>query len=111
MRYNGKFNYTELAEAPERNKSTGFYESPAESSVWLPGGLCQLEKSIPAKQMIVEDGQMFSYTYDMFIPKHVFRGVLEIGAKIQFTSEDGVEAEFTILGIDDLNGRYIEVWG
>ena len=54
--------------------------------------------------------QTYTYSYDVFIPKH-FRGLLVVGAKFQITSEEGVTDEFTIQGIDDMNRKYIEVWG
>ena len=53
---------------------------------------------------------MHAYTYDVFIPKH-FKGELVVGAQIQVISENGVTDEFTIQGVDDLNRKYIEVWG
>lgn len=107
-RNNGTFNYRVIQEA-QRDSATGFY-SAAGSSDFLSGSECQIEKSIPAKQIIGEDGQMHAYTYDVFIPKH-FKGELAIGAEIQVISEDGVTDQFTIQGIDDLNRKYIEVWG
>lgn len=107
-RNNGTFNYTSIQE-PERDPNTGFL-TEAGAAVWNRGCECQIEKSIPAKQMIGEDGQMHAYTYDVFIPKY-FKGELAIGALMQVISEDGIVDEFTIQGVDDLNRKYIEVWG
>lgn len=107
-RNNGTFKYTVIQEA-QRDPATGFF-TEAGASDFLPGCECQIEKSIPAKQIIGEDGQMHAYTYDVFIPKY-FKGELAIGAEIEVISEDGVTDKFTIQGIDDLNRKYIEIWG
>ena len=106
-RNNGTFRYTALKEG-QRDPKTGFITAGA--SEWLDGWECQIDKSIPAKKVIGTDGQIYTYTYDVFIPKH-FNGVLVVGAQFQITSEEGVTDEFTIQGIDDMNRKYIEVWG
>ena len=106
--YNGTFNYTTVQDS-ERDPETGFI-SASGTSDWIPGGECQIEKAIPARRMVGADGQTYAYTYDVFIPRH-FTGELAIGDKIQLISENGVTDEFTIQGIDDMNRKYIEIWG
>lgn len=106
-RNNGTFRYTEI-QVEQRDPDTGFItEATAE---WMDGCECQIDKSIPAKQVVGTDGQTYTYSYDVFIPKY-FRGVLAVGARMEITSEEGVTDEFTIQGIDDMNRKYIEVWG
>lgn len=107
-RINGTFNYMVIQES-QRNAETGFY-SGGESSGFLTGCECQIDKSIPAKQVIGTDGQTYTYTYDVFIPKY-FKGELSVGAKVQLIMEDGAVDEFTIQGIDNCNRKYIELWG
>lgn len=107
-RNNGTFNYTICQEA-QMDPETGFY-SASGTSEWIKGCECQIEKSMPAKQIIGSDGRVYAYTYDVFIPRH-FRGELAIGAKVQVICENGVTDEFTIHGVDNLNRKYIEVWG
>ncbi len=106
-RNNGTFKYKAIQEG-QRDPQTGFITGG--NSEWLDGCECQIDKSIPAKQVIGTDGQIYTYSYDVFIPKH-FRGDLAVGAQFQVTSEEGVTDEFTIQGIDDMNRKYIEVWG
>lgn len=108
-RHNGTFKYKTIQE-PERDPTTGFLTPATGTSEWVQGCECQIDKSIPAKQIMGVDGQVHAYTYDVFIPKH-FKGVLSVGTHIQLISESGVVDEFTIKGIDDLNRRYIEIWG
>ena len=69
-----------------------------------------VEKFIPAKQRLGTDGQMYSYTFDVFLPSY-FEGDLSIGARVEVTLERGGVDEFTISGIDDTNPKYIEIWG
>lgn len=107
-RYNGSFEYKQVQEAT-RDEATGFVTGGV-SADWLTGCECQIEKSVPASQKIGEDGQMYAYTYDVFIPKH-FKGTLTIGTEIKVTNEDGDTDEFTIQGVDNMNRRYIEIWG
>ena len=107
-RNNGTFNYLSAKEA-QTDPETGFYFASGNSE-WAKGCECLIEKSIPARQIIGSDGQTYAYTYDVFIPRH-FRGELAIGTKVQVISENGVTDEFTIQGVDNLNRKYIEVWG
>lgn len=108
-RYNGAFQYRTSTEG-EIDPSTGF---PSRGSVsdWMPGCMCQFEYNVPARQKIGSDGQIYQYTYTLFIPKGGFRGTLEIGTEIQVTDENGKAYSFTACGVDDLNRKYIEVWG
>lgn len=106
-RNNGTFKYTTIQDG-QRDPDTGFITDG--DFEWLNGCECQIEKSIPAKQILGVDGQMYAYTYDVFIPKH-FKGEMAIGAQMQIISENGVIDEFTIHGVDNLNRKYIEVWG
>lgn len=108
-RNNGTFNY-KIAQDAQKDQTTGFYTQSDSSDEWIPGCECQIEKQIPAKQKIGVDGQMHAYNYDVFIPKH-FNGKLELTAQMQIFGEDGTSDEFTIQGVDNLNRKYIEVWG
>ncbi len=111
MRTNGTFKYTVAGEL-QRDPDTGFCTSGA-ADEYLPGCECQIDKSIPAKQIVGTDGQIYTYSYDVFIPKHFKNGGdLAVGGKIQITSDEtGNVDEFDIQGVDDLNRKYIEVWG
>lgn len=106
--YKDRFKYRRSQE-PEQDPDTGFYSGGGPTE-WIPGGECQAERAIPAIQYLGADGQMHAYSYDVFIPKP-FRGKLAIADEIQVHFEDGSTDEFTIQGVDDLNRRYIEVWG
>lgn len=108
-RNNGTFSYA-LPQTPVRDKDTGFFKSGTNATEWKPGCECHIETFIPAKQRLGEDGQMFSYTYDVLIPRY-FNGELSIGTLIQVTGEYGNTDEFTILGVDNFNRKYIEIWG
>ena len=92
-----------------RDEATGFYTDD-DAPVWVKGCECQVEKFIPAKQRLGTDGQMYSYTFDVFLPSY-FEGDLSIGARVEVTLERGGVDEFTISGIDDTNPKYIEIWG
>ena len=104
---NGTFKYK--AVQSEQRDESGFHIQP-DSTEWLNGCECQIETYVPAKQKTGADGQVFTYTYDVFIPKH-FKGVLELTAQMQLISEDGNMDEITVLGVDNFNRKYIEVWG
>lgn len=108
-RNNGTFKYKEIQEAG-RDAETGFVVSKPQESEWIPGCECQIETFVPAKQRIGTDGQMHSYTYDVLIPK-CFKGKLEIATPVRIESEDGRVDEFRAQGVDNLNRKYIEVWG
>ena len=108
MRTNGTFKYSILQEAVQ-DPETGFYQEQ-DNTEWQKGCECQIDKSIPAKQYVGTDGITYAYTYDVFIPKH-FKGDLSIGTKIMLVFDDGGTDEFSIQGIDNLNRRYIEIWG
>lgn len=110
-RNNGTFRYI-LPSEHVRDEETGFIKRNQQSNagLWVDGCECQVEKSIPAKQYIGADGQAFLYTYDVFIPPY-FDKELCIGAKVEVTVERGGVDVFTILGIDDTNRKYIEIWG
>lgn len=109
MKYNGTFKYT-LPTEVERDASTGFI-SAAGSSGYLPGCECQIDKSIPAKTVIGTDGQARAYTYDVFIPKYFKCDELTVGCMVQVNYDGGGSDEFEVLGIDDANRKYIEIWG
>nr|DAF67748.1 MAG TPA: hypothetical protein [Caudoviricetes sp.] len=108
MRINGSFKYKTLSQVV-KDPETGLRYSSGGSD-WQPGCECQIDKQIPAKQVIGTDGQAYTYSYDVFIPKY-FRGELVVGAAIQLYGEDGSVDEIQIKGIDNLNRKYIEVWG
>lgn len=109
MRYNGTFKYKEI-QGGQRDPNTGFIVSEPQTGDWINGCECQIETFVPAKQKIGTDGQVFTYTYDVLIPK-CFKGTLDIATPVQITSEDGKVSVFEIQGVDNLNRRYIEIWG
>lgn len=108
-RNNGSFRYKIVQEA-QRDQATGLYTQPENSGEWINGCECQIERYIPAKQVMGEDGQMHAYNYSVFIPKY-FRVELNITDQMQITGENGTTDEFTIQGIDPFNRKYTEVWG
>lgn len=109
MKYNGSFNYCNVGEV-STDPATGF-AIQSDTATFERGCECQIDISIPAKHYIGTDGQEYTYTYDVFIPKY-FRGEISVGATIQLLSADGtVIDEFKAQGVDTLNRKYIEVWG
>lgn len=108
MRTNGTFDYKPVGSV-QTDPTTGFVIG-ADDTPFLKGCDCQIDKSIPAKQVIGTDGQMYAYNYDVFIPKY-FNGELAIGCTVRITSENGGTDEFTVEGLDDMNRKYIEIWG
>ncbi|MCM1220399.1 MAG: hypothetical protein NC548_38535 [Lachnospiraceae bacterium] len=109
MKFNGSFNYKQAGDA-QVDPTTGFYDN-GDDTAFVKGCECQIDVSIPAKTMIGTDGQTYAYTYDVFIPKY-FRGELAKGDTIQLVGADGREIDtITIMGVDTLNRKYIEVWG
>lgn len=108
MRTNGTFEYKPVGSV-QTDPKTGF-AIPNDKVPFLQGCECQIDKSIPAKQVVGTDGQIYAYNYDVFIPKY-FNGELAIGCTVRVTSESGTTDEFSVLGIDDMNRKYIEVWG
>ncbi|MEG1553761.1 MAG: hypothetical protein RRZ64_00095 [Rikenellaceae bacterium] len=107
-RNNATFKYKQLGDLTKG--SNGFYSPAGKAGDWLPGCECYVEKHIPAKQRVGTDGQMFTYTYEVFIPKH-FRGKLELNAPLLIQCEDCSVDEIVIQGVDNLNRRNIIVWG
>lgn len=78
---------------------------------WIDGCECYVEKHIPAKQIIGIDGQVYTYSYSVFIPKH-YNGILEVTQEMQLIYNDTGKVEtMTVKGVDDLNRKHIEVWG
>lgn len=108
MRINGTFEYKPVGEV-QTDPDTGFLIDGTETP-FIKGCECQIDKSIPAKRIVGTDGEISTYTYDVFIPKY-FVGELAIGSTMRITSEDGGVDVFSVLGIDDMNRKYIEVWG
>lgn len=91
--------------------SDGFFDPTPNTSEWINGIECYVEKHIPAKQIIGVDGQVFTYNFTVFIPKH-YKGKLEITQEMQLVyNETGKVETLIILGVDDANRKYIEVWG
>lgn len=108
-RYNGNFRYIQL-QALERDSETGYY-SASGTSDWVDGGECQIERSIPAKERIGDDGKTYTYNYSVFIPATFgAASALGIGVKMEITTELGDVDTFTIQGVDR-NRKYVEVWG
>lgn len=109
MRYNGSFNYSKCG-AVDTDPTTGFPVQGAEMPLER-GCECQIDISIPARHYVGTDGQEYTYTYDVFIPKY-FRGEISVGDRIQLLGADGtVIDEFKAQGVDTLNRKHIEVWG
>lgn len=108
-RLNGTFKYRNPKE-PEKDPATGFYTGGGVGE-WEDGGRCQIDKAIPAKQIKGVDGQMYAYTWDLFILRPFHGETIKIGTEIEVTMEDGSTDAFTTLGVDNQNRRYIEVWG
>lgn len=108
-RYNGTFRYKN-AQEPTKDPKTGFLTGGGEGE-WADGGRCQIDKHIPAKQIQGTDGQIHSYTWDLFIQRPFHDGDFRIGTIVEITMEDGSVDRFTIQGVDNQNRRYIELWG
>ena len=108
-RLNGTFRYKN-AQEPERDPVTGFLVE-GEAGDWADGGRCQIGKSVPAQHVVSADGDEHTYTYDMFVPRPWHGGDLRIGTEVEVTMEDGSTDFFTAQGVDNLNRRYIEIWG
>lgn len=68
MRTNGTFEYKPVGSV-QTDPKTGFV-IPNDKAPFLQGCECQIDKSIPAKQVVGTDGQIYAYTYDVFIPKY-----------------------------------------
>lgn len=108
MRINGTFSYKPIG-AVATDPDTGFVGN-VQTTGFVKGCECQIDKSIPAKCIIATDGHKYAYTYDVFIPRH-FQGKLTIGCVVEVAHDNGAKDEFAIVGIDDMNPKYIEIWG
>lgn len=108
-RLNGTFRFRNSQE-PVKDPSTGFYTGGGFGE-WEAGGRCQIDKAIPARQIQGVDGQMYAYTWDLFILRPFKGGTIQIGTEVEVTMEDGSIDTFTALGVDNQNRRYIEIWG
>ncbi|MDR2286213.1 MAG: hypothetical protein LBE04_01865 [Prevotellaceae bacterium] len=106
-RNNGTFKYKTVQESEQ--DENGFYTSSTDSE-WLDGCECYIEKCSPAKQLIGTDGQVFIYSYEIYIPKY-FKANLSLTDKLKLFGEDGSEDEISIMGIDDYNRKVTIVWG
>lgn len=113
MKTNGTFNYKPIQNTEIKDPTTGWKTfGNSGTDEWLTGCECQIIRSIPAKQVIGTDGQMHSYSFDVFIPKYFdFSDQLMIGAEIKIMGENGNTDEFTIQGVDPYNRKYVELWG
>ena len=109
MRFNASFRYKPVCEETAIDPTTGFPTEEAPVGL-VEGCECQVDISIPARNVIGTDGQRYAYTYDVFIPKY-FSGEMSIGDEVQITFFDGTVRTFTIQGIDNANRKYIELWG
>lgn len=113
MKTNGTFNYKPILNTEIKDPKTGWKTfGNSGTDEWLAGCECQISRSIPAKQVLGTDGQMHSYSFDVFIPKY-FDGSdqLMIGVEIQVIGENGNTDKFTIQGVDPYNRKYVELWG
>lgn len=106
---NGTFRYRKSNTDVVRDETTG-YLSQSGYSEWKDGCECQIDRAIPARQIISTDGEMHAYNYDVFIPKY-FNDDLNVADEIEVVSEEGVSDTFTVQGVDPMNRRYIEIWG
>lgn len=93
-RYNGTFRYKN-AQEPTKDPKTGFLTGGGDGE-WADGGRCQIDKHIPAKQIQGTDGQIHSYTWDLFIQRPFHDGDFRIGTVVEITMEDGSVDRFTI---------------
>ena len=106
-RNNGTFRYTALPLEATRDEATGFYTDD-DAPVWVKGCECQVEKFIPAKQRLGTDGQMYSYTFDVFLPSY-FEGDLSIGARVEVTLErGGVDAVSCARGFTSVSAKSLK---
>lgn len=108
-RLNGTFRFR-TPEEPRRDPNTGFLQG-GEMGEWVDGGRCQIDKYIPAKQVIGTDGMSHTYTYDLFVPRPFHDADFRIGTEVEVTMEDCSTDSFIIQGVDNANRRYIELWG
>lgn len=92
-----------------RDANTG-YVTGATTPSYVDGCECQIDKGFPAVRKTGEDGRIYCYNYDIFIPK-AFMVTLAVGQTVELTMENGECESFTIQGVDSLNRRYTEIWG
>ena len=108
MRTNATFKYMTLASDPYRDEDG--HLQPGTPGSWKDGIECNVEVHIPAKQIQGVDGQLLSYNYSVFIPKH-FDGDITIGQDVEITYDESGKTEvISIMGVDFLNRKYIELW-
>lgn len=108
-RINATFKHKSIQQIVQDND--GFYDPVPDTSEWVDGCECYVEKHIPAKQIIGVDGTVYTYNYTVFIPKH-YMGNLELTQQLQLTYNDTGKVEtLTIQGVDDMNRKHIEIWG
>jgi len=106
MRWNATFRY-QKASAPTRDEN-GFLTAASPAS-FVPGTICQVERSAPAQHRIGTDGNEFVYDYTLYtIPK--YGSVLAIGDNIEVRFNDGNTFAKTILGIDITDKKVLAVW-
>lgn len=107
---NGTFRFRNRQE-PVIDPATGFLTGNSQGyGEWEDGGRCQIDKYIPARQVNGADGQVLTYTYDLFIQQPFHGGTIQIGTELEITAEDGSVDGFTAQGVD-FSRKYIEVWG
>lgn len=109
MRFNGTFRYKPVVDETTIDTTTGFPIEEA-SVAFVEGCECQIDISIPARNVVGTDGQKYAYSYDVFIPKY-FSGDVVVGSEVQVTFFDGRIETFYCQGIDNTNRKYIELWG
>lgn len=109
MKLYGTFNYKSNGEVTI-DHTTGFATQSAENP-FVSGCLCQIDKSIPARQKVGTDGHKFAYTYTVFCFRSDFKGKIAIGDDVEIIYHNGVRDTFTVLSVDDTHPKYIEIWG
>jgi hypothetical protein len=107
-RFNGRFEYA-YPIGTTKDPDTGFYTKSGPLT-WLDGTDCQIDRNIPAKTYVGDDGSENSYQYNIFIKDRRYAGKLNIGTRLHLTFENGFEDDITICYVDETR-KYIEVWG
>lgn len=107
MRNNANFKYSQVGGL--NVNSDGFYTQESAEEM-KPGGRCCVEHNIPAKQKKGVDGVIIDYSYNVFIERP-FRTKLKNNDLLSITMDNGdTILDRSILGIDNTNRRYVEIW-
>ncbi len=106
-RYNGTFKYKVISGAHQNAK--GFWVDASESD-WIEGGVCRIEKHIPAKQIKGVDGVLVTYVYEIFLPKECDLD-FPLGTPLMLTTFKGsILEEVVITGFDNSSKKHVLIW-